>query len=105
MVVCINIGKHAHFILIYIDNGPIISLNMDSLAIIRPVPIGTSSPKPKASLDICPKETCIMKRISSRTRMIQCEKCQQWFHFRCAGVSTYKAAKKDFDFFCSNCKN
>ena len=54
-----------------------------------------------SSLNECPSDKCIMKRVMKTTTWVQCAKCKQWFHIRCAGFSSKKQVEKDdFTFHC-----
>ena len=77
---------------------PLVSVDSDSAALIKPQP--TSLKKNK---EICPLNVCKMKRPNKRTWWVQCsvEECGQWFHQRCVGI-TKEAARRDI-YTCPDC--
>ena len=50
--------------------------------------------------DICPKDICKMKRKGQN--WIECERCSQWYHCSCVGLTKAKADKLS-QWHCNNC--
>ena len=46
---------------------------------------------------------CICRLADDHTRMIQCDSCEEWFHFRCVGLDE-SSLDDNFEYVCSKCK-
>jgi Mg2+ and Co2+ transporter CorA len=78
----------------------LVSLTSTANALIKPIRKEKQNLGPLAT---CPKDVCVMKRQNSNSWLIQCERCLQWFHIRCAGVTKHKAQKDNYHFKCTKC--
>ncbi|XP_019860084.1 PREDICTED: uncharacterized protein LOC109588352 isoform X3 [Amphimedon queenslandica] len=89
------------------DKRPLISTNAACNALVKPVKVTRTrqSSKEMTPLDTCPKDICLMRRNNPNSTWVLCEKCPQWVHIRCAGITKHKASKEGFKYFCPKCKH
>ena len=59
--------------------------------------VSNSEPEPKGKCNnLKPKEVCGSCKKIVHKQMIQCDLCDQWYHYECVGTNSDKAAKIDF---------
>ena len=48
---------------------------------------------------------CRLPEPDDNSNMVQCDKCQEWFHIKCFDLNLQELANNDHDWFCSNCSS
>ena len=87
--------SHNHAIILSPHTGVVTAQLKRALTVVS-----NSEPEPKRKRNkIKPKEVCgsckkIVQKLQSQ--MIQCDLCDQWYHYECVGTTADEAAKIDF---------